>query len=443
MKLSRYNWIVEHDGNLLAFNGFTGALASVDQKNRKTVTDLFSGTGCTVHQLDSIDDELKGFLAEGGFLIEDDFDEVERLNIISNIGRYNSHRSAITVVPTTACNFSCTYCFEQLDTGRSQFMSGEVIDAITKLVANDRAPSFFMGLYGGEPLLALEQTILLLEKGMEATGKRGARFASSLVTNGYLLTEEVARNLSERAVGQAQITIDGDRDTHNRTRPLRNGDGTFDRILANAIAASRFMKVNIRVNVDASRPPKLDELERAVEGCENIDIHLAPVQMEHTGDTSALRTNTEYCMSSGKKNVLHMNTKTNARIAGCGAACINGIVIMPDGAFLRCWEEVGGDYDYGNITKDDSPLFDRIEKWMKWNPYSQSSGMECYSCRYLPTCAGSCPRLWVEQGRKRCQFVNDDDYKHFIIHHYLEAIGAADQGRSSSATEKYDTMVRS
>ena len=30
-----------------------------------------------------------------------------------------------------------------------------------------------------------------------------------------------------------KITLDGDRDTHNRMRPLRGGQGTFDRIIRN------------------------------------------------------------------------------------------------------------------------------------------------------------------------------------------------------------------
>ena len=36
-----------------------------------------------------------------------------------------------------------------------------------------------------------------------------------------------------------KITLDGDRDTHNRMRPLRGGQGTFDRIVENIRAGRR------------------------------------------------------------------------------------------------------------------------------------------------------------------------------------------------------------
>ena len=47
-----------------------------------------------------------------------------------------------------------------------------------------------------------------------------------------------------------KITLDGDRDTHNRMRPLRGGQGTFDRIVENIRAVADRVAVAIGGNFD-------------------------------------------------------------------------------------------------------------------------------------------------------------------------------------------------
>ena len=54
-----------------------------------------------------------------------------------------------------------------------------------------------------------------------------------MITNGLLLTEEVVDRLLPYGLVGVKITLDGDRDTHNRMRPLRGRQGTFDRIVEN------------------------------------------------------------------------------------------------------------------------------------------------------------------------------------------------------------------
>ena len=54
----------------------------------------------------------------------------------------------------------------------------------------------------------------------------------NIITNGLLLTPEMVDRLTPCGLNGVKITLDGDRDTHNRMRPLRGGQGTFDRIIA-------------------------------------------------------------------------------------------------------------------------------------------------------------------------------------------------------------------
>ena len=50
-----------------------------------------------------------------------------------------------------------------------------------------------------------------------------------------------------------KITLDGDRDTHNRMRPLRGGQGTFDRIIENIRKVAGRCRIAIGGNFDEAR----------------------------------------------------------------------------------------------------------------------------------------------------------------------------------------------
>jgi uncharacterized protein len=63
-----------------------------------------------------------------------------------------------------------------------------------------------------------------------------------------------------------KVTLDGDRETHDRMRPLRGGQGTFDRIIENVRRVAPLVPVTIGGNFDASSadryPALLDFLKQ-------------------------------------------------------------------------------------------------------------------------------------------------------------------------------------
>ena len=86
----------------------------------------------------------------------------------------------------------------------------------------------------------------------------------NVITNGLLLTPEVVDRLEPCGLNGFKITLDGDRDTHNRMRPLRGGQGTFDRIIGNIRKIAGRCAISIGGNFDessvASYPALLDFL---------------------------------------------------------------------------------------------------------------------------------------------------------------------------------------
>lgn len=75
-------------------------------------------------------------------------------------------------------------------------------------------------------------------------------YTAHVATNGYLLDEACADRLVACNLKRAQVTLDGPPEIHNRRRPLADGRGSFERILANLKSVAGKFTLNLRINVD-------------------------------------------------------------------------------------------------------------------------------------------------------------------------------------------------
>src|SRR3954464_3361340 len=82
--------------------------------------------------------------------------------------------------------------------------------------------------------------------------ERGVAMFASIITNGLLLTSDVVDRMLPYGLNGIKITLDGDKDTHNRMRPLRGGQGTFDRIIDNIRKVAGRCPIAIGGNFDES-----------------------------------------------------------------------------------------------------------------------------------------------------------------------------------------------
>jgi uncharacterized protein len=110
--------------------------------------------------------------------------------------------------------------------------------------------SFVLTFFGGEPLLNLPVVYDLAERMWRACQARGVRMLVNVITNGLLLTPDVVDRLAPFGLNGVKITLDGDRDMHNRMRPLRGGQGTFDKIIRNVRLVADRCRIAIGGNFD-------------------------------------------------------------------------------------------------------------------------------------------------------------------------------------------------
>ena len=211
-------------------------------------------------------------LAEHGFIVEDRDTEWAALDRFFRDVREDRSELRVTALTTLQCNFACDYCV-QGDHGDynalAEKMSMETANRLCEWVEMklDELGSSQFGLtfFGGEPLLNQPVMFETAERLWHATRDRSVGMRINIITNGLLLTPDVVDRLEPFGLNNVKITLDGERQTHDRMRPLRGGQGTFDRIINNIRRVAHRCNISIGGNFDEdtvdSYPALLDFLE--------------------------------------------------------------------------------------------------------------------------------------------------------------------------------------
>lgn len=169
----------------------------------------------------------------------------------------------LIILPTEKCNFRCTYCYEDFAAGR---MKNETIFGIKALLEKrcTDLDYLYISWFGGEPLVAKDIVIEISEYAMALSRKYPKlNYKSYITTNGELLDSHLLTCLADVGVKSYQISLDGPRDVHNKSRIRADGKGTYDRIWANLLAirnSSLMVSVSLRIHFTVDTIKLLDPL---------------------------------------------------------------------------------------------------------------------------------------------------------------------------------------
>jgi uncharacterized protein len=374
--------------------------------------------------------EAVALLAENGFIVESRESERQALDRFLSEVKSDTSELNVTVLTTLQCNFACDYCF-QGDHGdyneRAERMSmdtavrvGEWIERELDRIAPERLVLTF---FGGEPLLNLPVMYALAERTWRATEARGIRSVVNIITNGLLLTPHVVDRMLPFGLNGIKITLDGDRDVHNRMRPLRGGQGTFDRIIDNIRRVAGKVRIAVGGNFDESSVdsfPALLEYLKSQDFADKLSkvffkpivrtepvsakaiIPLTPVAAKNTFKGTCM---TSVGSGAGKAcdscNVLDEKmTWLRAETRRLGFPTHDGVhngpchvhkqhahTIGPDGSLYACPGFTGQlAMSTGHIDgRRDAWRESALERFERLHPWK-----ECGDCAFIPTCAGGC-----------------------------------------------------
>lgn len=410
MKESRYNLFFQHKSKpdiMVCYNARTNALAKIN-------SDLYEKYLEYVETKKDVlaAKELEDFIL-GGFLINEDLDEIEILRERLLKRRYNGNTLSLTITPTLKCNFACPYCYEQGD--KPGKMTAELQDKIIEMlnVYKNFINHFSVTWYGGEPLLAFDVIENLSTHFIEICKSNNIKYDASIVTNGYLLGRATCNKLiNELNVTAIQITLDGPSEIHNKTRILHNGKGTFEQILENLKTSADLLENHtvIRTNVNKENYLSVSKLNDVLvkEGLRNkIRNYFAIIRPPSENYDS------ESCFNIEEFTHINDSHYRSAQVPPeypqlkenfCGADYLNAMVIASDGNIYKCWHDVGiEDLSIGNLlsTVDQIKQLDYIKNKYVYTTYDPTIDNQCSDCDILPICMGGCPLNRIEK-KDRC-----------------------------------------
>jgi len=167
---------------------------------------------------------------------------------------------------TMRCNLSCEHCGSRCgpDVKKEDELSTEEIKAALKTVAEDfDTKKIFLAVTGGEPLLREDVFDV-----MSDASKMG--FIWGMVTNGTLITEDIASKMKNSGMKTVSVSIDGAEKSHNK---MRGGGDIFERATKGIkilTDSNCFEEVEIITCVSKKN---IQELEDIYKMCLDLRVH--------------------------------------------------------------------------------------------------------------------------------------------------------------------------
>lgn len=411
MKLSQYNFLKEFSGTKIAFNAMTCALAEVNEDFFEIISDIENGK----FDIKKYNKELVSNMKHGGYIIDDDVDEVKRIQFFRNYEKYKTDGLALTIAPTLECNFKCVYCYE---TPKKGFMSENVQNSLLKMIENkvsEGIKELSITWYGGEPMMAKKIVYSLSERILSICEPKNVLFNAFIITNASLMTEEDIQKLKNYHVTGAQITIDGPPDVHNARRINKSGKSSFDTLINNVNGLlNAGIGVIVRINIDknniSSTEELLDILQDRISKFQELKIDFGQV----APFTEACKSIEGNCFDNEQyadillpmyEKVLQRGFTMNKmavypklRLNYCCTDYLTSYVIDFEGNIYKCWNDVGNVKNRcGHVDDEKNEFSNGNIKWVSHNPLYYE---KCASCNILPICMGGCPYKVIEKGQE-------------------------------------------
>ena len=281
--------------------------------------------------------------------------------------------------------------------------------ALDFLVANSgNRINLEVDFFGGEPLMNWQVVKDLVAYGRSLEEPHNKKFRFTLTTNGVLLNDEVLE-FCNKEMANVVLSIDGRKEVHDKMRPYRGGQGSYDGIVPKfqKVAESRDqMNYYVRGtfthhNLDFSK----DVLHLADLGFEQISVEpvVAPPEEDYAIQEADIPVLLEEYDKLAKEiiryrkegkgfNFFHFMIDLEGgpcvakRLSGCGSGT-EYLAVTPWGDFYPCHQFVGNEeFLMGNV--DDGIVRTDIRDCFKTcNVYAKEKCKKCFAKFY---CSGGC-----------------------------------------------------
>lgn len=334
---------------------------------------------------------------------------------------------SLSLAVTQTCNLACGYCYAQGGSfgAPAKRMEWPVArDAVLRLL-DQAAPgdTVNVAFLGGEPLINRALITQTTRFAAAEAKQRRVGIGFSITTNGTLLGPE-DRDLFDEHGFSVTVSLDGVGETHDRQRPFRGGNGSYDRILARVTPLLQNpgrMRMSARVTVTPLNLGLRHTLDRLI-GLGFGTVGFSPMLSSPSAELE---------MQAGDLDVLL------DELIDCGRQCENHILAgtpYPFANFLDAMREIhrgthrpypcgagagymgvsaeGGLFACHRFVEDDRGRMGTVaegpdrSKQNAWLAERHVHRQEpCNSCWAKYLCGGGCHHEVIYRGRPACDLI--------------------------------------
>ncbi len=434
-KTSFYNFMipVPEVKKYLFYNTLSNALVETGWDQGLSLSRVLDSVNLSDDAMKAVDGTVRDTIVRNGFVRDIDVDEKQILYdraLRQEKSIYENGTFFITICTTNLCNMNCLYCYEggkNKLVSENKFLEDKTTDHIMEFLNREtespvagKMARLHVNWFGGEPLLLPKVIEKLSTQLLDFACKHGIEYSSQMITNGTLLSGKIWKTLMDAKIFKVQVTIDGDRESHDRNRPLRGkGRSSYDLILKNLELMPEGFHLTIRTTTDRNT---LDRIENLLLDLDTKGIwpHRAKDVRLTLGrkicDAASGGDNPSVCLTPAefvelKEKWRHLvfdyynrwavkNAKPQAKLAflypkvpvnACGTASYPYGFLLDDAGYIhRCLYDAN---DKSTRIQHISEAYDisRTEH-QKWINFDRLAVDECKACKYLPICEIACPR---------------------------------------------------
>jgi uncharacterized protein len=313
-------------------------------------------------------------------------------------------------------------------------MTEEVLEAVIKNYMSTPQPQYAFAWQGGEPtLMGLNFFKKVVELQMKH-GPSGASVANHLQTNGLLITNELARHLSQYhfLVG---VSLDGPSALHNRFRTFSNGGGSHDQVMRGiSILKNNRVKVNVLTLVSTANVNSGKQVFRYLID-QGFDYHqyIPCVEFDETGQPQPFCITAEswgdfLCeifdewikFDAGRISIRYFDSLIHHIVSGdynlchIGRDCCEYFVVEHNGDIYPCDFFVDSSLKLGNATRDSFMALKKSPAYFSFGARKSEWSPDCAECEHLEFCSADClknrlnfgartplQKSWLCEGYKR------------------------------------------
>ncbi len=263
-------------------------------------------------------------------------------------------------------------------------MTKEVEDKIIEYVNNQSHIEVLnITWYGGEPLL-MKDSIRRLSKRLKEETEKEIPY-QEIISNAYLINQEVIDIFKEIGLRRIQISIDGTRENHNRTRYLKGTKApTFDKIEDNIELLAKSMpdlEISLRVNINRNNCDDFIAIyEKYQTEYWHKNIYPYPGIIREDSNDGCRLCHSSYSPADliflydyFRKNGVNINIYPRILPKGCMLQRSSAFIIGPEGELYKCWNDVSNpDKVIGSIKDNNLHHYPRLLRYMhECSPFSQ------------------------------------------------------------------------